>query len=1023
MLQRIFLILVICSLAGCIPLEPVTPEPTEPVLPEPPTILAVSAKSSTEILVNFSKAMSDSALNPGAYTISWGEGSDQSLGIDAVQWEQEHSTVKLVTQPQSAISYQLEVIGVEDQEGNTLDAGDHALVFTGIADERVLDRDKDGLTDRQEAIGWDVQCEAAEGMVRLHVTSDPEIADTDGDKLLDREEMIFATDPGNPDTDGDGLSDYDEARRYFSHPCNRDSDGDGLDDGTETNHYKTSPAMVDTDGDGLSDTEELLTGGRNPLLADLPKISLNLYGNPVIELNVQIEQRTETHSQELVSNEEEKVKTDTTANKISIENTVKLHTESEAGTSNWPPSFNAKLTTDTEFHQGYFHDTSSSWKNTSVQQSQQNYETWGLETVQYAGGKLSVAMKIVNQSDLSFKIKDLQILAYRLVGGSKLGLIGVLSPDRENWPEGGQTLEPGGEFIMTFTRQDIGGEIMRELVRNPSGILFEAGSYELYRLDKTGQVETANYAMMGETVVERTGVLVIDDGMGTVSHYMVATNLERDEHGAGVGVRMDEILREIIGMDYETCESVPPEGNTPSDLQVLCRINTVENFRCDGRIPDKPTTLGITQALCPPGGTNTDIRGFWLVGGTGTQFEPEKNVNFDELVLKNGERIYLVFLQDSDGDRIFDREEYLLGTDKLNTDTDGDGLTDYEEAKIGWTVSPQGQEPYQVFSDPRFYDLDNDFLSDVTEFSHLTDPYLRDTDGDGKLDSTDSDPLRPPCMDGPALGLTGWWNGTIQGNQAIDACSEGCDEVANDGTIVGKGISYTFQGNPVFIFDPSDPKNIHYITIPQAVNLSPYHEYTLAARIFWEQDTHGPEAGTILTKGPSTSANYSLITNRDGTLSHSLHRRMNITNEQCYHDTILGIRWCDGGSVKDDGPRNSLETQAPDLQIGNQSWVYVVATFRGEEMKLYIDGELVDTKEFDSSSTYGRFGYFYKKKNYSTLHLVENQDTLWIGATPGESDVIWPFSGMLDDVQFFERALSEDEVFLISQLGVCSYGP
>jgi hypothetical protein len=32
---------------------------------------------------------------------------------------------------------------------------------------------------------------------------------------------------------------------------------------------------------------------------------------------------------------------------MSIENTVQLHTEVEAGTGNWPPSANAKLTTDT----------------------------------------------------------------------------------------------------------------------------------------------------------------------------------------------------------------------------------------------------------------------------------------------------------------------------------------------------------------------------------------------------------------------------------------------------------------------------------------------------------------------------------------------------------------------------------------------------------------------------------------------------------------------------------------------------
>lgn len=38
-------------------------------------------------------------------------------------------------------------------------------------------------------------------------------------------------------------------------------------------------------------------------------------------------------------------------------------------------------------------------------------------------------------------------------------------------------------------------------------------------------------------------------------------------------------------------------------------------------------------------------------------------------------------LGDADGDRLTNREEYLLGTDPTNADTDGDGIGDYEEAR------------------------------------------------------------------------------------------------------------------------------------------------------------------------------------------------------------------------------------------------------------------------------------------------------------------------------------------------------
>ena len=54
---------------------------------------------------------------------------------------------------------------------------------------------------------------------------------------------------------------------------------------------------------------------------------------------------------------------------------------------------------------------------------------------------------------------------------------------------------------------------------------------------------------------------------------------------------------------------------------------------------------------------------------------------------------------DSDGDGLTDREEAMLGTDPFNPDTDGDGLTDGEEVKIYHT-------------DPLNPDTDGDGLSD-----------------------------------------------------------------------------------------------------------------------------------------------------------------------------------------------------------------------------------------------------------------------------------------------------------------------
>ncbi len=78
--------------------------------------------------------------------------------------------------------------------------------------------------------------------------------------------------------------------------------------------------------------------------------------------------------------------------------------------------------------------------------------------------------------------------------------------------------------------------------------------------------------------------------------------------------------------------------------------------------------------------------------------------------------------KDTDGDGITDRDEKKLGTDPKNPDTDGDGLKD-------------GEEYYTLKTDPRNPDTDGDGLSDGDEvMTHKTDPLKADTDGDGLKD-------------------------------------------------------------------------------------------------------------------------------------------------------------------------------------------------------------------------------------------------------------------------------------------------
>jgi alpha-tubulin suppressor-like RCC1 family protein len=61
------------------------------------------------------------------------------------------------------------------------------------------------------------------------------------------------------DSDGDDLPDATEAQ-LGTNPLSRDTDGDGLVDGEEVLFYHTNPLLADSDGDGISDFQEILDG-------------------------------------------------------------------------------------------------------------------------------------------------------------------------------------------------------------------------------------------------------------------------------------------------------------------------------------------------------------------------------------------------------------------------------------------------------------------------------------------------------------------------------------------------------------------------------------------------------------------------------------------------------------------------------------------------------------------------------------------------------------------------------------------
>ncbi len=123
----------------------------------------------------------------------------------------------------------------------------------------------DGNTVLAGVPGRDDLGSAAGAAYQFTISAAPPPVDSDGDGLLDSDELLLGTDPFNPDTDGDGITDGQEVA-LGTNPLNADTDADGLNDGDEV-LLGTDPLNADTDGDGLNDGGEI-TFGTDPFNPD-----------------------------------------------------------------------------------------------------------------------------------------------------------------------------------------------------------------------------------------------------------------------------------------------------------------------------------------------------------------------------------------------------------------------------------------------------------------------------------------------------------------------------------------------------------------------------------------------------------------------------------------------------------------------------------------------------------------------------------------------------------------------------------
>ena len=203
-----------------------------------------------------------------------------------------------------------------------------------------------------------------------------------------------------------------------------DTDADGLTDWEEINIYGTSPVLVDTDGDGFSDSQEIVEFGFdptnnnfkfNPLIADVPKISIELTSVPDIQLSFE---STTSVGATIGTERSDSVATSRTnsttqTNSTAIEQSYTVGGTTEVETSIFGPKTSTSASY--EYTNSTTRETSTGW---TQEQSTENQTTLSTaeeisqsESISIDSGSLSYTLSVRNHGNMAFTLSNLVLSA------------------------------------------------------------------------------------------------------------------------------------------------------------------------------------------------------------------------------------------------------------------------------------------------------------------------------------------------------------------------------------------------------------------------------------------------------------------------------------------------------------------------------------------------------------------------------------------------------------------------------------
>lgn len=508
-----------------------------------------------------------------------------------------------------------------------------------------------------------------------------------------------------------------------------DADGDGLPDCEEA-ALGTSPRTNDTDGDGLTDFEEVVDRNFdpasnnfrfNPRIADLPQLAFEISALPDIRIDYTTTEGTTTTRGVERTNESARTVTTSQTQEYSHAIEETLTTSAQIGIDSF---FGVSGSISESMSQ------SMSWTDEQTRENRRartDSESFAREQgVERTGGSLRVTLGITNRGYQSVTIDQLVVAALRADPRNPGRFTPVANLDFES-ANGFPPIEIGpnaksSDQLIFAAELDL--DIALALLEDSRNLVLEPAVWS------ASDIEGRSFNAPLETIGPKCARISIDYGPGPggngrpVENYFVSavTDFERRS------ITAREALEQVLRVPFETSAGVT-------------RVRDVEASGTGRWIVAVSTSDGVSRQR--------------------TLYDPNTNpADLDAIELRPESVLGLVYVEDNDGDGLLARDEFLAGASDESTDTDGDGLDDFEEAKIGWEVPLILDVTERVFSSPVSADLDIDGLEDGMERALGTNPNDDDTDRDGLRDDLDDAPadVSPAVylpMDGDATAAIG----------------------------------------------------------------------------------------------------------------------------------------------------------------------------------------------------------------------------------------------------------------------------